>query len=127
MQALFQLDVQGEELLPYLDEFFRENEPDEKVRRLAAEWTHKTWANLSECDRLIEDCTIRWQLSRISPVDKSILRLAVYQLLFCSDIPPKVVMNEAVELAKKFGSEKSGPFVNGVLDAVSKRLRSCGS
>jgi len=71
---------------------------------------------------LIAVCTIRWQFSRLSPVDKGILRLAVYQLKFCADIPPKVVMNEAIELAKKFSTDKSGPFVNGVLDAVLKRL-----
>jgi N utilization substance protein B len=70
---------------------------------------------------LIIASTIKWDLSRLSTVDKSILRLAVYQLKFCSDIPPRVVINEAIELAKKFGSHKSPPFVNGVLDSVLKR------
>jgi N utilization substance protein B len=72
---------------------------------------------------LIGDSTISWQLGRLSPVDKSILRLAVYQLKFCPDIPPKAVINEAIELAKKFSTDKSGPFVNGVLDAVLKKLK----
>ena len=66
--------------------------------------------------------TIKWKMSRLSFVDKSILRLAVYQLKFCNDIPPKVVINEAIELAKKFSTTQSGAFVNGVLDAVSKKL-----
>jgi N utilization substance protein B len=78
---------------------------------------------LTECDELIVAATIRWQFSRLSPVDKSILRLSAFQLAFCPTIPPKVVINEAIELAKKYSTEKSGPFVNGVLDAVLRRLR----
>ena len=105
------------------EEFFVVNERDERTRKLAWEWTNGTWAHLATCDELIVAATIRWQFSRLSPVDKSILRLAVYQLTCCTDIPPKVVINEAIELAKKFSTEKSGPFVNGVLDAVLRKLR----
>ena len=124
VQALFQLDVQGSELLDRLmREFFLLNEADEHTRKLAWEWTRGTWKDLPECDELIKAATIRWQFSRLSPVDKSILRLAVYQLRSCPDIPPKVVINEAIELAKKFSTDKSGPFVNGVLDAVMKTLQ----
>ena len=123
LQALYQLDVQGSELLGRLKEFFREADADDFVRRLASDWTRGTWDNLAQCDEMIADSTIRWQFKRLSPVDKSILRLAVYQLKFCPDIPPKVVINEAIELAKKFSTDKSGPFVNGVLDAVLKKLK----
>ena len=124
MQALYQLDVQGAELLERLrDEFFVEAETDVRTRRLAWEWTQGTWAHRQECDALIVAATIRWEFSRLSPVDRSILRLSVHQLRDCPDIPPKVVINEAIELAKRFSTEKSGPFVNGVLDAVLKRLR----
>jgi transcription antitermination factor NusB len=122
MQGLYQLDVQGEGLLEFLDEFLLENEPDSSARKLALEWTKGTWEELSQCDELLVASTIKWQLSRLSPVDKSILRLAVYQLKFCSDIPPRVVINEAIELAKKFSTDKSPAFVNGVLDAVLKRI-----
>jgi len=122
MQAIYQLDVQGSDVLYRLDEFFRENEPDDSIRKLAAEWSKKTWENLSECDELITASTIRWKLSRLSSVDKSILRLAAYQLKFCSDIPPKVVINEAIELAKKFSTAQAPAFVNGVLDAVLKKI-----
>jgi N utilization substance protein B len=122
MQGLYQLDVQGRSLLEFLDEFFIENEPDNWVRRLASEWTKGTWENLTQCDELIAASIIKWQLSRLSPVDKSILRLAVYQLKFCPDIPPRVVINEAIELAKRFSSDKSPSFVNGVLDAILKKI-----
>lgn len=123
MQALYQLDVQGPDLIESLGRFFTENEDDDFVRKLASDWTLGTWENLPECDELIATSTIKWQLSRLSLVDKSILRLAVYQLKFCPDIPPRVIINEAIELAKKFSSDKSAPFVNGVLDAVSKKLK----
>jgi len=124
MQALYQLDVQGSDLLPRLmAEFFHETEGDSRTRQLAWEWTRGAWAKVAEHDELITDSTIRWQFSRLSPVDRSILRLAVYQLTSCPEIPPKVIINEAIELAKKYSTEKSGPFVNGVLDAVLKKLQ----
>jgi len=123
MQALYQLDIQGPDLFELLDRFFTEADEDDFVRKLASDWTRGTWENLEQCDEPIIASTIKWQFKRLSPVDKSILRLAVYQLKFCPDIPPKVVINEAIELAKKFSTDKSPAFVNGVLDAILKRLK----
>ncbi len=122
IQGLYQLEVQGSDLLEFLDEFFTEAETDEFVRKLASDWTRQAWENKAQCDELIANSTIKWHFDRLSPVDKSILRLAVFQLKFCPDIPPKVVINEAIELAKKFSTDKSSAFVNGVLDAVFKKL-----
>lgn len=123
MQSLYQLDVQGEDLLDQLAQgFLRESGQDDYIRKMALDWTKGTWQNLELCDKLISEAIIRWQMSRLSPVDKSILRLSVYQLKCCSDIPPKVVINEAIEMGKKFSSEKSSGFINGVLDAVLKKL-----
>ena len=123
MQALYQLDVQGPDVLEQLRRFFRESDTDEFVRNLASDWSRGTWENLEQCDKLITSSTIKWQFTRLSPVDKSILRLSVYQLKFCTDIPPKVVINEAIELAKKYSTDKSPGFVNGVLDAVLRKLQ----
>jgi len=123
MQALYQLDVQGPDILEPLKQFFMEADTDNAVRSLASEWTRGASEDLDECDKLITGATIKWQLTRLSPVDRSILRLSVYQLKFCPDIPPKVVINEAIELAKKFSTDKSPGFVNGVLDAVLKKLQ----
>jgi N utilization substance protein B len=123
MQAMCQLDVQGASVLAELKDFFAENEPDFGIRKLASDWTQGTWENVAECDKLITEAAIKWKLSRLSMVDKSIIRLAVYQLKFCNDIPPKVAINEAIELAKIFGSDKSPGFVNGVLDGILKKLQ----
>ena len=102
---------------------FRDNSSyDDFVQKLALEWVKGTWENLESCDELIGPAIIRWQFSRLSPVDKSTLRLSVYQLKFCTSIPPKVVINEAIELAKKYSSEKSPGFVNGVLDAILRAM-----
>ena len=122
MQALYQLNVQGPDVLDQLGLFFQEADPDDFVRNLASDWSKGTWENLVQCDELIASSTIKWQFTRLSPVDKSILRLSVYQLKFCTDIPPKVVINEAIELAKKYSTDKSPGFVNGVLDAVLKKI-----
>ena len=125
MQALYQLDVQGDDLLGWINRFFKENADDDVVLQLATDWMAKTWENLKQCDELIRSTTIKWELSRLSRVDKSILRLATYQLKFCPDIPPKVTINEAIELAKKFSSRQSPGFVNGVLDALLRKLSKC--
>lgn len=123
MQGLYQLDVQGDDALEGLQQFLKENSSEEVVFELADEWTRRTWENVALCDELIKDAAVKWELSRLCQVDRSILRLAVYQLKFCPDIPGKVIINEAIEMAKKYSSHQSPGFVNGVLDAVLKKLR----
>ena len=126
MQALYQFDVLGDYFLDELTRFLKENAEDETIYDMADEWSRKSWENLAACDELVKTAAIKWKLSRLSSVDRSILRLAAYQLGFCPDIPGKVVINEAIELAKKFSSEQSPRFVNGVLDAILRKLKSEG-
>lgn len=121
IQLLYQFDVQGSQETKQALCFLEEDEPNDSVRKLALKWAEGTWEKLEECDRLIKAAVIKWKLSRLSVVDRSIIRLGVYQLKFCPDIPAKVVINEAIELAKKFGDSQSWRFVNGVLDAVLKK------
>jgi len=122
MQALYQLDVQGDDAFDGLNKFFSESENDTYIGQLAWNWMKGAWESVEQCDELITAATIKWQFARLSPVDKSILRLSVYHLKYCPDIPPKVVINEAIELAKKFSTDKSPAFVNGVLDAILKKI-----
>lgn len=123
VQALHQLDVQGGVIIDALDMFFRENSDDDLVYELARVWTRSTWEHLAECDGLIKAAALKWEMSRLSQVDRSILRLSTYQLKFCDDIPNKVVINEAIELAKKYSGAQSPKFVNGVLDAIMRSLK----
>ena len=124
MQALCQLDVQGSEAESTLRRFFNENTDDPMVLQLAEKWTQGAWEKMQACDDLIASAAVRWKLSRLSHVDRAILRMAVHQLRYCSDdIPYKVVINEAIEIAKKFSTEQSPRFVNGVLDAVLHHLK----
>jgi transcription antitermination protein NusB len=76
-----------------------------------------------ELDAYISRFSENWRLERMAAIDRAILRLAVFELLHCPEVPPKVAVNEAVELGKRFGSENSGAFINGILDSFLKTLR----
>ncbi|MHC5059971.1 MAG: transcription antitermination factor NusB [Planctomycetota bacterium] len=127
MQSLYQLDVQGKDCLDEVNVFLRQSSEEETIFQMANEWTHKAWENLEVCDELIKTAVVKWELARLSQVDRSILRLSAYQLNFCRDIPGKVVINEAIELAKKYSAEPSPRFVNGVLDAILRKLNASGT
>jgi transcription antitermination factor NusB len=122
MQAIYQLDIQGDELLARLYEFLKENARDSLVLEMAWSWTKGTWSRIKECDELLARSVIKWQMSRLSSVDKSILRLAAYQLKYCPEIPPKVTINEAIELAKRYSTAQAPGFINGVLDGLLRKI-----
>ena len=86
-----------------------------------------TVAHLEEIDGLLRDQADNWRLERMPAVDRNVLRLAVYELMHELDVPKLVVLDEAVELAKRFGSEQSGRFVNGLLDGLLRRHEFPGS
>ncbi len=73
-------------------------------------------------DRLIEERSEHWRLDRMTIIDRNILRIAIFELLYCSEVPPKVTLNEAIDLGKRFGSEESGSFVNGILDRIQNEV-----
>ena len=76
----------------------------------------------TEIDAILGRFSRNWKMSRMSCVDRNVMRIAVYEILYCDDIPPKVSINEAVDIGKKFGSEDSGAFINGILDSVRMSL-----
>lgn len=106
-----------------VDSFAEGEEPmlvvDSKSCAFASDLINGVVANLSEIDGRIAEKSKHWSMARMARVDLNILRLAVYELLFRSDIPKNVTMNEAIEVAKKFGSEDSASFVNGILDEIA--------
>ncbi len=118
IQALYQIDVQGRDILADAVSFCRSRAGDDEVAQFAAELVNGCQARITEIDKEIASIVENWELPRMAVVDRCILRMAVYELLFRDDIPPKVSVNEAIDLAKKYSTENSGAFVNGILDKV---------
>ncbi len=122
LQALYQIDVAAEGIDEALAAFWRSFEPVEReVKDLAEALVRGVAEHRRRVDLAIEEASQHWRLDRMARVDRNVLRLAVYELL-CTDVPVRVVINEAIELGKKFGSESSGAFVNGVLDKIAAEL-----
>jgi N utilization substance protein B len=94
-----------------------------KGRPYAIELLQKTLLNKQSIDDLIAQAAVNWRLPRIAAADRNVLRLAVCEMLYIDDVPDEVAINEAVEIAKRFGGDDSPSFINGVLDAVRKILR----
>jgi len=119
---LYQHDVGKQVLETILDSFWEMNEQPEKVRAFATELVRGTISRIKEIDRLIQGHTKNWRLSRMAAVDRNVLRLAVFELLSDAKRPDTVVINEALEIAKKFSTNESAQFVNGVLDSIKNDL-----
>ncbi len=79
-----------------------------------------------EIDALVERFSQNWKISRMSCVDRNVMRIAIYEMLYCDDIPPKVSINEAVDVGKKFGTQESGAFINGIMDSIRGALEKEG-
>ena len=97
-----------------------------KVRARGEELAQQVMARLEEIDETISRSTANYQLERLSVVDRNILRLAVYEMLFDDEVPNPVAINEGIEIAKGFGTPESGRFVNGVLDRIRRDLEGQG-
>jgi N utilization substance protein B len=122
LQMLYQHDVGKQVPETILDSFWEMNEQPEKVRAFATELFRGTISRIKEIDRLIQGHTKNWRLSRMAAVDRNVLRLAVFELLSDAKTPDTVVINEALEIAKKFSTNESAQFVNGVLDSIKNDL-----
>lgn len=143
MQALFQLDLRGQGSADQLGTSITDecrmhlyageelnadglpNTPDralntveKEVVEFAVRLVEGTLEHSQEIDRQLQAVTRNWDLRRMAIVDRNVLRMAVFELIHCSDVPPKVVINEAIEIGKKFSTANSGGFVNGILDRI---------
>lgn len=114
LQAMYQIDISEADPAEALENVLNGERPDEFLQVLV----EGTLENLQEIDQEISKHLERWSIDRLAKVDVNILRLGVYELLFNKDVPQNVVINEAIEIAKNFGDEKSGKFVNGILSKV---------
>ena len=121
LQIFYQLDLRGEEILEELDDLLAETSKDKEVCIFARDLIHGCWEHRAEIDTRIESVARNWELRRMAVIDHNIPRLATFELLFREDIPPLVSINEAIEMAKKFSTKRSGQFVNGILDNLRMR------
>lgn len=111
------------EFLPEaLDEAFDETDPGDQ-REYIETIFHGIRDRQQEIDEMLGEKTIGWKFERLALLDRNILRLGVYELLYFDDVPPEVALDEAVELAKKFGTEQARKFINGILDRIWKEQR----
>lgn len=122
LQVLYQLNITKQDALQVLTQFeghfLSHGEADEFLKCLVL----GVLEHFSELDRLIEKYSENWRLDRINIIDRNILRMALFELLYCEEIPPKVTINEAIDLGKRYGSEDSGSFINGILDRIQNEV-----
>jgi len=124
LQMLYQIDMGGGGPQEAASTFWEGKRVPDESRRFAEGLVKGTLEHLPEIDALLREGLEHWRLPRIAAVDRSVLRMAVYEFLCEKETPPIVVIDEAIELAKRFGGEESGIFVNGVLDGIRKRMES---
>ena len=122
MQYLYLRDLNGAEASGQLDDFYAIRSLSPSARRFCADLVRGILQKVDEVDEVIRKYAVNYELNRIAAVDRNILRMAIYEMLHCSDIPPVVSINEAIEIAKKYSAEDSGKFVNGVLDRIRTSL-----
>jgi N utilization substance protein B len=123
LQILFQIDFKSQEVSRNdFEDFWLDKNESEDVRKFTEELVRGTIERLDEIDSRLAKVAENWVLKRMAAVDRNILRFAAFEILYRKDIPPAVTINEAVEIAKKFSSSESAPFINGILDKLAKEM-----
>jgi len=120
MLALYQADLLGGEYAGDAHEWLESRGGSGELHSFTMELFDTTMRHMGDIDEILEGVAENWHLSRMAAIDRALLRIAVCELLYYKDAPPKVVINEAVELAKRYSTAASGAFVNGLLDRIYK-------
>jgi transcription antitermination protein NusB len=122
VQYLYQLEIHGDRKADLLVDFWNFRETKPAVREYANNLIAGVVAHLDEVDVLLKKYLQNFEIGRLAAVDRNVLRLAIHEMFHCMETPPVVAINEAIEIAKKFGGEDSGRFVNGILDKLKGEL-----
>lgn len=120
LQALYMIDQRPELTLGEAEDHVGNSPHPGEVRKYAMRVIEGIMETRKRLDETIQSIAANWEIVRMPVVDRNILRLAAYEILYCEDIPRKVAINEAIDLAKKYSTKESGSFVNGILDKVKK-------
>ena len=123
LQALFSMDMHRDPVEDSVGQFCSSFAKDKPTEPFFHRLVNGVQENQKTIDTVIEQFSSNWKLSRMSCVDRNVLRIAVFELLFCADIPPKVSINEAIDVGKRFGTEESGAFINGILDSIRLAMK----
>lgn len=125
LRVLYQIDITSDNCEESLSDFWQaysKENVDREIKNFTDELVKGVSTNLEAVDKKINQYATNWQLKRMAVVDRNILRLSCYELIFRSDIPSKVSINEAIELAKKYSGLEAGKFVNGILDKIKLEI-----
>ncbi len=120
MLVLYQTDLLGEGHVADARKWLKARGGDDDLHSFSVELFDMTLSHIAEIDPLLESVAQNWHLCRMAAIDRALLRMATCELIYYKDAPPKVVINEAVELAKRYSTVSSGSFVNGILDRIHK-------
>ncbi len=123
VQILYEMEMKSASPKEVFGFFWEIEECTPDVKAFATDLVDGIFRNKKEIDQMIEKHSLHWKLPRMAVVDRNVLRLGVYELLYIHDNPTNVILNEAIEIAKKFGTGDSSSFINGVLDNVAKEVR----
>ncbi|MFH1783459.1 MAG: transcription antitermination factor NusB [bacterium] len=123
LQVLYQIDITGQKLSEAEKPFWEHSTVGSRTREFATQILKGTTENIKHIDKVISKYTENWDIKRMASVDRNILRGATFELIYLEDIPINVIINEAVELAKKYSTAESGRFVNGILDKIKKERK----
>lgn len=125
LQVLYAYEMNNDNLQSQVDEIFSDIE-DDNDKKFGISIIFKTVANRDNFDKMIKSKVSNWEMDRIALIDKLLLRMGICELIYFEDIPPKVSINEVIEISKKFSTAGSAKFINGVLDAILNDLKKSG-
>lgn len=121
LQMLYQYDMSGNPPEQIIDTFEELAKSKPNTREFATKIFHGTIAHMAAIDKMLTEQADNWRLSRMAVVDRNIIRMSIYEFLHEDDTPKLVIIDEAIEIAKKFGTQKSSQFINGILDGILKK------
>jgi len=127
LQLLFQVEMTRDSIADVEQRFWVSQKANQGARAFASELAAGTLDKLDDIDGRIAGATEHWRLERMAVVDRNVLRIAVFELVYHQETPTAVVMDEAIEVVKKFGAPESAPFINGILDAIRRDVEKAGT
>ncbi len=123
LQYLYQHDLMKRTDVEDLGDFLKEQDEDGEVRQFARDLVEGTCESRAHIDAEIQAVAQNWQIGRMAVIDRNVLRMAAFEILRAGDVPAKVAINEAIELGKRFSTQNSGAFINGILDRIKARAQ----